>query len=1104
MRSSRPALLLAVLSLVVPTALNGVGEEGEVLLPGQVRERPITAGEKHVYRVAVTGAPQLVTVEQQGIDLVIESLGPAEQHATTTDTLNGRWAPEILLLPAGAAGEYRLEVHPGGAFAAPGRYAIRVEALPTATAEATRRLAALAAMCRANYLSQGPQESRRQALAIYRETLESWRTLGDRRWEAEALYLIALLERELGDRKRAIEDFQQVLPLWDDLAEPHRKAASLQWLGAARAQSGDNGAAREAQKAALALWKDLGDRSGEAASRNELCLVEQASSMLPAALDCYQEALGLYQDLGDQSGEARILNGLGGVYQGLGKPDAALARFEQALALRRMLKDRDGEAQTLINVATTRRLLGEWQEALRIYGQVREILAELGDHSQQTALLNNLGFTYDKIGESERARSFLEDALKLRHETRERLGEAIALNNLGEVWSHLGNPNKALDYHQRALKLAMDLKNQRQEAVSRLGLGEVHLDRKKADAALLELEKALAALRAAGLPLGELQALDLKGRALALAGRLQEALALQQEVLARRQALRDRAGGAEALQRLAATERSLGLAEAARSHAEEAVARVEELRTSFVGQDLRAAFLATQHRAYALRIDLLMDQHIADPSSGHDRAALAVSERARSRSLLDVLYSGNAVRASSTAPAELLERRRALRYRLSAKADQQLKQRSTGGEKTEAQQREIEALLTEFDSVEAEIRRLDPQYAAVSEPPSLNVEEIAKLLDPRTLLLEYSLGEDRSYLWAVEAGSLRSFVLPPKREIEVLTRRFYEELSTVQAGAGQSKSAGATLSRNLLGPVWSQASRCRRLVIVPDAALHFLPFSALPAPGSGRPLLETLEIVVVPSATTLALQRQRLEHRPPAPKWAAVLADPVFAPDDPRLAGPSVAGRQASAPRRLARSTSENASVPIFERLQATRREAKKIAALAPAGQTVWTALDLAASREAVLSGGLHDYRVLHFATHGLADTRNPELSGLMLSRVDSAGKPREGFLSLADIYELDFEADLVVLSGCQTALGKEVRGEGIMGLTRGFLYAGVPRVVASLWRVQDRTTADLMARFYQALWKDHLPPAAALRAAQRSLRRDPLYHDPHSWAGFVLQGDWR
>jgi CHAT domain-containing protein len=274
------------------------------------------------------------------------------------------------------------------------------------------------------------------------------------------------------------------------------------------------------------------------------------------------------------------------------------------------------------------------------------------------------------------------------------------------------------------------------------------------------------------------------------------------------------------------------------------------------------------------------------------------------------------------------------------------------------------------------------------------------------------------------------------------------------------------------------------LVIVPDAALHYLPFGALPMPGPDhRHLLEQAEVDYLPSATTLALQRQRLGRRDPAPKWAAVLADPVFAADDPRLTGPSAAGKIAK--KDPQRGGGGAGLFPVFERLPASGQEAEAIRKLAPPG-AVWTALGLAANREAVLSGGLHAYRIVHFATHGVADSNNPELSGLVLSLVDAAGRPREGFVSLPDIYELDLAADLVVLSGCRTALGKEVRGEGLMSLTRGFLYAGVPRVVASLWR------------------RGGLSPAAALRQAQLSLRRDPRYRSPFSWAGFVLQGDWR
>jgi CHAT domain-containing protein len=286
--------------------------------------------------------------------------------------------------------------------------------------------------------------------------------------------------------------------------------------------------------------------------------------------------------------------------------------------------------------------------------------------------------------------------------------------------------------------------------------------------------------------------------------------------------------------------------------------------------------------------------------------------------------------------------------------------------------------------------------------------------------------------------------------------------------------------------------------VVPDGALAILPFAALPIPDPGRswrtpgtflPLLERLEVVSIPSATTLFVQRQQLQVRTAAPKWAAIFADPVFGADDERLA---------HRPDRGARGFSRT-----LERLPASLGEANAVAALAPRGE-VKLAVGFAANREAALAADLRDYRIIHFATHALADLQNPELSGLALSQLDAQGHPREGFLGLSDIYELDLDADLVVLSGCRTALGKEVRGEGLIGLTRGFEYAGVPRVVATLWPVLDRATAELMTRFYKAMWRDHLSAAAALRKAQRSLRGDPYYRDPYYWAGFVLQGDWR
>jgi CHAT domain-containing protein len=256
-------------------------------------------------------------------------------------------------------------------------------------------------------------------------------------------------------------------------------------------------------------------------------------------------------------------------------------------------------------------------------------------------------------------------------------------------------------------------------------------------------------------------------------------------------------------------------------------------------------------------------------------------------------------------------------------------------------------------------------------------------------------------------------------------------------------------------------------------------------------MLETLEVVNVPSMSVMAAQERRTEGNPT--KTLAVFADPVFSADDPRLPP-----RNAAAPIAL---LADPARVPRLERLAATGAEATAIAELVPPGsRLVVTGLD--ASRERVLSTSLDDYRIVHFATHGLVDSQYPGLSALVLSQIDPAGRSEDGLLRLQDIYRLNLNADLVVLSGCDTALGRHVRGEGLIGLVDGFLYAGARNLVVSLWQVPDRATGELMRRFYGYVLKEHVPPAEALRRAQRSIAAERRWSDPYFWGAFIVVGD--
>ena len=277
----------------------------------------------------------------------------------------------------------------------------------------------------------------------------------------------------------------------------------------------------------------------------------------------------------------------------------------------------------------------------------------------------------------------------------------------------------------------------------------------------------------------------------------------------------------------------------------------------------------------------------------------------------------------------------------------------------------------------------------------------------------------------------------------------------------------------------------------------------------------------LPSASVLAVLRRELGDRKPATKTVAVLADPVFAPDDarvkqkvaPRRGSGSTQKQQAQNPTssdpastlsRALRSVRGGDDRASLKRLLFSRDEAEAILSAVKPRQAGLEALDFRANRKMAMSDELSQYRIIHFSTHGLLDSRHPESSGLVLSLVDEGGQPQEGFLRLNEIYDLRLNADLVVLSACQTGLGKDVRGEGLIGLTRGFMYAGAPRVVASLWQVDDAATAELMKRFYRGVLHEKLPPAAALRAAQIEMFKKRQWQSPYFWAAFVLHGEWR
>jgi len=1068
------AVLLLVCSLApVATSTAARAEELPELLPGAAIEATLAGGDTHVYRLRPPAdRPLRLTVEQRGVDAVIEVFGADGDSLGTADSPLDRRGLEVFLLPPEDLPEdaLRVEVRPRFAWAPPGPYRIAATGLPASTPGERARIAAEGADTRAARLyAEDTAESRDQAAEAYLDAALRWRSQGDRRREARAVYCLAVLQRLLDRTREALATAERARSLWQALKEPFWEAMTLNETGLGHFHLGEGDAAEERFRQAAELFGRQDEAWGEAAAQSNLCLSALVAGDLRAGVTCYDGAIEGFRKVGELPSLAVALANAGRARDVLGEPDRALDSYRKALEVRRATGDRRGEAQVLNNLAVLHSNPGEWGTTLTYHRQALEVFDELEDRRWQTRTLHNLGYAYLVLGDLPRARSHLERALPLRRELEDPRGETLALILVGRDLGELGQETEALTPLRQGLALARELEVRSSEALALQELGRIlaHKD---------EMEPALKALR---------QAVEL------------------------RRALRDPAGEMEALFHLARAERTAGDLAAAVEHAETAIARVESLRGRVTSPDLRATFFGSRHRVYSLAVALRMELHAAEPDRGHARAGFEISERVRARVLLDLLRE---IGDPTGTPADLAERLRSAQRRLAARvrAQMALLDREPGddeaqnAERRERAQRQVYEALAALEEVEAERRRRNPRYAALSASDLPTVAEVQKLLGPDTALVEYALGEERSFVWAVTATDFAVSTLPGRREIEAAALAVHRDLSTVDPRAADMEAAAAAeLAGTLLGPVADLAA-LPRLAVVPDGALHYLPFAALPRPGSREPLLVRHEVIQLPSASALRELRRRADRREavadPADPEIALFADPVFGAGDPRLA----------AKRRTA-----GTGAPDLPRLPRTRSEAQAIAALYAAEAThrgkaadpaegVFLALGFDAGREAALGGAGRRARILHFATHGVFDADNPLISGLTLSLVDHHGGRRNGFIGLHDLYGAELAAKLVVLSGCRTALGREIRGEGLVGLTRGFMVAGVPRVVASLWRIEDRATAELMTRFYRGLWSDGLPPAAALRAAQLSIRREPRWRDPYYWAGFVIQGEWR
>lgn len=1020
--------------------------------------------------------------------------------------------------------------------------------------------------------SEWKEASFRASLHRYRSAIVQFRSQRDRRGEATALLGLGEVLIILGEYDEAVKRYHAGLKLAEFAADLNLQADILNRLTEAEIEKGGSDPGALARRA-LHLAERAGHQSGIARAAKNLGIILSFKPDYVEAKRNLLRALSLWKEAGDLTGQSEALVNLGYMYAEAGDSNEAGASFEEARALATAAGNPPAEARATLAIALAHTARGEFEQALDLYQSRIATLKEVGHKEALTVALNGLAFLYEELGDWDRAQDGFNESLALVRRMGHQRREAVALGHIGRIYTTTGRAREALNAHQKRIRVARTLSNPGMEAYALNDIGLVYESLGNDRAALRRYKQALEISRKLSRPRVLARSLHNLGSLHRRYGKLRDADACFKEALTAMVYAGDRGGETLIRFEIARLRRDRGETDVALRDIRSIIESTESILSGVISSDLRTSYFASLYRHNELLVDLLMQKHEREPRAGYDVAAFEASEFGRARNLKEMLVEARAdIRRD--VPAELVDRERGLTKQLSRaanremnlrevkfslehtkpkKGEDRLEQLAQNKRAIESVTREIMELNAQLEEVTARIAASSPEdYRALMQPGPVRLKELQeRLLDEETIVLEYGLGEERSHLWVVGRGFLKSYSLPGRTRIERQAADFYHALTALAEGkssGGARKQANfrdlntarERLSRTLLSPI-AELIRSKRLVIVADGALQYVPFAWLTEPGTDEPLIVRHELATLPSLSVLLeLQRERPD-RATATKTLAIIADPVFEEGDPRLRGAgrtggtdrdgshdagggggSVSGRGAlrgraarsagpsrGSPRRdaarspvinLGGATESLAMGPLLF----SREEADAISRPLPESERrVWR--DFEADREIATSDELKKYKIIHFATHGVMNFRFPRLSCLVLSRFDAEGRSRDGSLRLQDIYKMKLSADLVVLSACQTALGKEIRAEGLVGLTRGFMYAGVPRVVASLWNIDDNASAKLMERFYRKmLGPEKQRPAAALRAAQLEMMSEERWEDPFFWAAFVLQGDWK
>ena len=840
-------------------------------------------------------------------------------------------------------------------------------------------------------------------------------------------------------------------------------------------------------------------------------------------VECAQHALGLSEKAGDKVRAAMAMVYLASAYSYQGNQNEASEVARKGVSVARESGDKRALEQALNTAAGVVWGAGHYEEALALFYQCLDIARASGDRVMEYMSLLNIGEAYTRSGEPEHAEPPLLESLRLavtltekdsHGSSRAKKGTEMSLLNLGAMDLELSRYQEALSYYKRVQESRPESSLWAITALEGMAQAYEHLgDPQKASELLKEAipqaEKAGSGVQSSRLwsELGENQ------EAL---GQLTTALASQYRSLSM---IRAHGGDPdfewEVEGRIGRALRSLRQPDGALEHYQKAIAGIESLRVGAINtEEGRAGVLAKSRAVYAETADLLTDLH-------RDSDAFEMAERGRARGFVEMLAMARGGLPDELTP-EQTENESALQSRI-ASIQKALWKEGIVPSEERLRKAELAAAEEDLEAFHLAVRQSNPRYANLRFPEPMKASRVqSDLLDNKSVLLEFMLGEKRSLVWLVSKNNLKAAVLPPRKDIEERVMEFRRALTknssvlTMQSSTTRINRLGSDLCSVLLGPIRNALPSSANVIVAPDGMLSYLPFETLvvgtrkDASGEVRPIyaLEKYRITYAPSASALAAVQALNPQRATWERTLLAFGDPIVEGRDVPVGGePALVRTSNSDELTVADESPAQAAYHAYAergfslaRLPFTRDEVLGIGRLFPSAQRRLYLGD-SATEEAIKHENLSDYRYIHLASHGFIDESAPGHSGILFSR--AATSHEDGVLQAGEIMRLKLSADLVTLSACSTGLGKFVNGEGILGLTRSFLYAGARNVAASLWNVNDAATAALMRSFYSHLKRGETK-RDALRAAKLSLLYGPnlAWRHPYFWAAFSLVGE--